>query len=406
MSAAGSREDLRRVAQAIALGEGFQLLVLECHGLPPGQLVRLFDEVQGLASEASGVPPLVLIYDPRLAMDWIADVLVPILGLPRPTAPGASIVAVIDGTDATFGGVRREKQVRSNWQFLFQQLNERRNSIARALAGTLIVALTPELVGLFLQEAPDMASLRGGVFRVDDSVLRRGAEAVVMPMALKAWYSPILLRELAYRRVAANPELREVDRHRAIVEFQGRSVQGSTPRGGAPHQLVALLLSLFSTDELRRFVHYAFPEVSSTVPGAMASPAAFASAVVEELGRQGRIDNGLFDRIGLERPAHREEIDRVAGRWGYSPHRGVAEQGALVMPSDLYDLVLQLSASEREQIMYLAGFAGDAVSTQTMRGLRERPPISAREILERARAGGPGGLTRLAEAIGIVTASR
>ena len=51
----------------------------------------------------------------------------------------------------------------------------------------------------------------------------------------------------------------------------------------------------------------------------------------------------------------------------------------------------------------LAGFAGSDVSPTVMRGLRERSSVSAREIFERARAGGPEGLARLAEAIEIVT---
>ena len=39
MSARESAAELQRVAQAIALSEAFQLLVLECEGLPPGGFV-------------------------------------------------------------------------------------------------------------------------------------------------------------------------------------------------------------------------------------------------------------------------------------------------------------------------------------------------------------------------------
>lgn len=73
MSAAGTFGELERVVQAIALGEGFQLLVIECEGFTPGVLHRLLDEVQRQAAGLRGVPPLILTYDPYLTEDWVED---------------------------------------------------------------------------------------------------------------------------------------------------------------------------------------------------------------------------------------------------------------------------------------------------------------------------------------------
>jgi hypothetical protein len=162
---------------------------------------------------------------------------------------------------------------------------------------------------------------------------------------------------------------------------------------------------MLTADELRRFVHYNYPDVAVSLPGSAGSYQEYASAVVKELHQRGMIDRGFFDRLVLERPGYRDYIDDVAANWGHVL-RQTKGQTTFSVPSDLHDALIRLTASQREQVMYLAGFAGGDVSTRVMRGIRERPPISAREIFERARAGGPEGLERLAEAIDIVTATK
>lgn len=408
MSATGTFGELERVVQAIALGEGFQLLVIECEGFRPGVLHRLLDEVQRQAAGLRGVPPLILTYDPYLTEDWVEDVLAAIVVLPPGTEAGASIVAVIDGTEAQLGRVRGERDDGSRWFFLFQRLNERRNAIARNLAGTLVLALPPTLTRMFLEAAPDMASIRSGVFRLNAQALGEVVESPVALSSMRAWYPPSIVREAALRRMAADPLLSSEARRVAVRELQGDRMPHPT-WSDASHlplrisELHELFIGMFSTDELWRFVHFNYPELESEIERSSMSLSELVGEVVVGLKRHERIGPSLFERLALEYPGRSGDIAEVARLWGHELFRGSRGGTRVSAPSDLHEALLGLAPAQVEQVTYLAGFAGSDVSPTVMRGLRERSSISAREIFERARAGGPEGLARLAEAIEIVT---
>ncbi|WAS91594.1 hypothetical protein [Nannocystis punicea] len=82
-----------------------------------------------------------------------------------------------------------------------------------------------------------------------------------------------------------------------------------TPQG----QLHRLLLRMFSSDELRRFIRFA-PDgeaMSLELPGPTASPAVVATAVVTTLAEHEAIDAALFDRLVAERPRRDREIREI-----------------------------------------------------------------------------------------------
>lgn len=83
----------------------------------------------------------------------------------------------------------------------------------------------------------------------------------------------------------------------------------STERPDA--RLTQLLLSLFSSDELRRLLRFSFPEsLSNSLPGPSQSPAAVAAAAVDAVLAQGLLDE-LWPRLIAERPRRRPEIEAV-----------------------------------------------------------------------------------------------
>lgn len=77
-------------------------------------------------------------------------------------------------------------------------------------------------------------------------------------------------------------------------------------------ELARLLLALFSSAELRRFVDHYHGDLAPNLPASEASPSAFTSALVDLLLRRGQIDTLFFDRLRATRPRRRQEIDRVA----------------------------------------------------------------------------------------------
>ena len=77
--------------------------------------------------------------------------------------------------------------------------------------------------------------------------------------------------------------------------------------------LSALLLSLFSAGELRRFLGYlpGGDDIARALPGENASAAAVATDAVMYLQRHGLIRRDLRDRLVAERPRKVDDIDRV-----------------------------------------------------------------------------------------------
>lgn len=81
-----------------------------------------------------------------------------------------------------------------------------------------------------------------------------------------------------------------------------------------PHDLDKLLLSLFSADELRRFIRY-LPDgddLSRELPGGSVSAAVLTSEAIATLARAGVLDDPDFwTRLTNERPRRKAEIDAV-----------------------------------------------------------------------------------------------
>lgn len=76
--------------------------------------------------------------------------------------------------------------------------------------------------------------------------------------------------------------------------------------------LVALLPSLFNTEELRRFLYLTFgPALVDALPGSGASAAAFAFEAALALDRRGLIDDRLFDALVAERASREADIVRA-----------------------------------------------------------------------------------------------
>lgn len=95
--------------------------------------------------------------------------------------------------------------------------------------------------------------------------------------------------------------------------------------GQAPdlRRLVELLKSLFSVDELRRWVHLSFGRrVADELPGAGTGLAQLAFEVAMALERHGLIGERLFEALSQERPGRREEILAVAGGVGVKTNPG------------------------------------------------------------------------------------
>lgn len=394
--------ELERLAQALALVEGFQLLLLECRDLDPWDLRRCLDRVQARVGELRGAPPLILYYDPTLTtrhegslrdQAWVEGVLGPLRELPRPPAPEASLIAVVEGVlpvDVSF-----DDSPDRSWTYLFFRINEERNAIARSLGGTLVLALRPDLVRRFLQDAPDAASIRSGHFVLGpDAVPPRAAPAP----GLERWYAPALVREASLRHLVAEPRLSPEARDdllRALMPAHDEAP--APPAAEARLALHNFLLSAFASDEFRRFLHYRYGgDLVSVLPGPQAPFALVMDDALTALEQRGLIDRELFDALVRERPRRRDEILQVAALWGLAlgdPPVSRVRSGA----PDLFDTLLRLTKTQREQVVLLSGLAGDATDWEVRR-------MSARELIALAHERGPDAMARLTEAVHVVAA--
>ncbi len=83
----------------------------------------------------------------------------------------------------------------------------------------------------------------------------------------------------------------------------------------AMRELYALLIDLFSADELRRLVTQNYPELGSSVAwGGSLRTVSF--EVLEALRRHGLLDGGFFETLAAERSGRRHEIMRVRAAVG------------------------------------------------------------------------------------------
>jgi len=324
---------------------------------------------------------------------WVEGVLGPLRELERPASPEASLIAVIEGVlpvDVSF-----DDSPDRSWTYLFFRINEERNAIARTFGGTLVLALRPDLVRRFLQDAPDAASIRSGHFVLPpDAVPPRAAPAP----GLEHWYAPALTREASLRHLLAEPRLSADARDdllHALMPAPREAAHDEAAAADARAALHGLFRSLFSADELRRFLHYRYGrELAEDLPEAPF--ALVVNAALSALERRGLVDRDLFDALLQERPRRSPEILQVAAHCGVELGDQPVSRVRSGAP-DLFDTLLRLTKTQREQVVLLSGLAGDATDWEVRR-------MSARELIALAHQRGPEAMERLTEAVHVVTA--
>lgn len=418
-------DEIERLSQALALVEGFQLLILECQGLDSWGLHGLFAVVKDRVAELRGVPPLIVVYDPTMTTNkegslrdeaWVDGVIDPVLELsavafldkespslpfgeppraPPPPTEGTSVVAVIDGTRAAYP----DSSDRASWEYLFHRLNEKRNALTRSFAGTLALALTPELLRLFLEEAPDVASIRSGIFALER--MPEPADEGYGVDSLLNWYPAHLVQEAALRRLAADPRLSDAARDDLCGDLHRSAEERYWLRNsnGAHLAVLELLLGLFSADELRRFasVYFGLDIVEQHV--------AFADStdnLAEQVLSVITVDRSFFELLVRERSHRYREIAHVASQWGYEL-LPLKPQRAALSPAELREALLLLSREQLEQVVLMAGLAGQPLPTRSgILDTRLLSRASVRSILARAESDGSEALRRLSQALEIV----
>lgn len=143
--------------------------------------------------------------------------------------------------------------------------------------------------------------------------------------------------------------------------------------------LEKLLISMYSGDELRRFVHMTYPEVVRELPGPIASAATLVHEAVSTLERQGYIDREFFERLRAERPRRYADIDAVARLW---------PEAAPLAPAGMNDAdarrVLRSAVDSATPVLFV--LAADVhrlhhVVQDTMDGLRSTHRVRTRPLL-------------------------
>jgi len=215
-------EALEDLAQAIALSDNFQLLALQCIGMDTGSLLHALDGVRSRVHRLCEVPPLPIVYNPYLCEAgqgsargeaWVREILGSIAELAPPSHDEASLVAVVNGLAYD---PRNYNEVDA-WRVLLQQMNERRNALARTFRGTLLLAFPTSLLKLLFEVAPDLASIRSGSIRLHPSVVPADPKPVP---DLSRWYDRSLIQEAELRRRAQDPAAPSQAAEQARLELE------------------------------------------------------------------------------------------------------------------------------------------------------------------------------------------
>lgn len=407
-----------RLSQAIALAEGFQFLVLEVGGgFDTWALHLLFDDVQARVAELLGAPPLVIIYSRLPARvrqrsngsdESIEAFISPLLRAPQLDAD-TRLVAVIDAVRPFGPTSRGARSDESNFRQLLRKLNERRNAIIQSFKGTLVLALPQGHARLLLEEAPDMASVRADIISMP-SLKRRVLDPSAVGQLTDA--PDALVREAAVRRRLANPSSTEPELDQAVSELHQITSLGSPttqpPDDSRWGQLRQLLLSMFDTNELMRFAHFAMGrEFAEELPPATLPTAELVSHFIEALRRRHVDMPQFFRQLAMDYRPRAQDIATLADHWQAGRERTTSRgiTSALSVP-ELQQQLLTLSPTQLERVFYLARLAGREASLEELRSARERSAPTAREILDWARHDEAERLPRLTEAIEVVSNPR
>jgi len=423
---------LEELAQAIALGDKFQLLALQCIDMDTGDLLRALDAVSSRVYTLCQVPPLPVVYDPYLSAAeqgsargeaWVREVLGPLSDLESPGHDEASLVAVVNGLAYD---PRNPADVDA-WRVLLQQMNERRNALARTFRGTLLLAFGTPLIKLLFEVAPDLASIRSGSIRLHPSVVPKPKPVP----ELGGWYDRSLIQEAELRRLAQDPEATrqrgEQARHtlQALaglkMPFELQAAEDPTPiqasdlltrtlgaatskslsDGDTPKtdsvklrrdQLAGLLAQLLTNADMYHFAQRLWRGAAFELPQ-RASGHQLADAIILSAERQGRVDNYFFELLAQDFPGRAGAIWAAAAAWGVAP-KDRKKRGSLSHDA-VHAALLRLTREQLEQVVRLVWGR-----VPWMYGKRK---LSARELLRHATQLGSDGLSQLQDAIDVVT---
>lgn len=117
--------------------------------------------------------------------------------------------------------------------------------------------------------------------------------------------------------------------------------------------LSKLFLSVFSADELRRFLRFTFgSELVDALPG-NGSFAALAEAAVDVLDKRGLVTAALFQALRVERVRRKADIDAVEALWGGAP------TSPPVVPAQRFMWLTEDEFDELSGTLIAAGLASD-----------------------------------------------
>ena len=150
----------KRLVQAVALGEGFQLLIIISDS--PPILLKILQFLKEDASSLNESPVTVVRIDPypesieNVTEAHLIDNVLSVLVYPSLNDYSEKFILAIDGSGASSAD-------ETAWGGLFRRMNERRNTIIRKIDGIILLCITPGLYQVFAREASDFWSIRNAI---------------------------------------------------------------------------------------------------------------------------------------------------------------------------------------------------------------------------------------------------
>jgi hypothetical protein len=152
--------DLARLVRSLALSKRFRFYLLVASG--PERAEAAIAQLERDVAAAREAPVHVVRLDPyRLpgdytgAIPWrvLAEAILAPLVEPSPALAAPDAIVLVDASAAPAADD-------ASFRALFERLNERRDLVATALSGALVLALPARLEPLFAEAAPDFWSIR------------------------------------------------------------------------------------------------------------------------------------------------------------------------------------------------------------------------------------------------------
>lgn len=141
----------------IALADGFGLFLI----ISSAPLVSraAMDVITAAVTRERGEAAPRIVFEPHrtepiVKAEWLVENVLGPLASPNAELGAEGALLFIDASGA-------EERHRAEWSIFFQRMNERRNSIAQALNGSLILVMPPWMEVELARAAPDLRSIRG-----------------------------------------------------------------------------------------------------------------------------------------------------------------------------------------------------------------------------------------------------